>query len=123
MFLIIFSKGKSSTTYVTNVHSCDARSIHFKAKKEEHTKVCSLLLQLEERFTLQSMMELVLHNLYLVVKITTVLRVYCLKMIDKKLVEDLTKMADQFNYLAKHFRKVRDFVKGDASKRFCLRLY
>jgi len=42
---------------------------------------------------------------------------------DKTLVEDLTKTDDQFNCLAKHFRKVRDFVEGNARKRFCLRLY
>ncbi|KAG5122114.1 hypothetical protein JHK84_040454 [Glycine max] len=42
---------------------------------------------------------------------------------DKTLVEDLTKMVDQFNCLAKHFRKVRDFVEVNARKRFCLRLY
>ena len=42
---------------------------------------------------------------------------------DKTLVEDLIKMVDQFNYFAKHFWKVRDFVEGNASKRFCLSLY
>ncbi|KAG4996872.1 hypothetical protein JHK85_028311 [Glycine max] len=42
---------------------------------------------------------------------------------DKTLVEDLTKMVDQFNCLAKYFRKVRDFVEGNTSKRFYLRLY
>ncbi|KAG4982802.1 hypothetical protein JHK87_027551 [Glycine soja] len=40
---------------------------------------------------------------------------------DKTLVEDLTKMVDQFNCLAKYFRKVRDFVEGNTSKRFYLR--
>jgi len=32
-------------------------------------------------------------------------------------------MVDQFNCLAKYFRKVRDFVEGNTSKRFYLRLY
>lgn len=32
-------------------------------------------------------------------------------------------MVDHFNCHAKHFRNVRDFVEGNTTKTFCLRLY
>ena len=42
---------------------------------------------------------------------------------DKSLIEDLTKMIDDNNVLAKSFRRVRDFVHNDVNSDFALRLF
>ena len=42
---------------------------------------------------------------------------------DKSLIQDLTKMIDDNNVLAKSFRRVRDFVNYDVHSDFGLRLF
>jgi len=42
---------------------------------------------------------------------------------DKSLIEDLPKMIDDNNVLAKKFRRVRDFVYNDVNSNFALRLF
>ena len=42
---------------------------------------------------------------------------------DKSLIEDLTKMIDDNNVLAKSFRRVRDFVHNDVNSDFSFRLF
>lgn len=43
--------------------------------------------------------------------------------LDKSLVEGISKMLDDFNVLAKSFRRVRDFILQDEGSNMCLRLF
>lgn len=44
-------------------------------------------------------------------------------MLDTSLVDDLTKMIDDYNQLAKSFRRVRDFVSQNPTTKFSIRLF